>query len=87
MVLSQNAIPFLLHLSTNSGWHTPTRVAKAIGAQTKWVSTTVARLKKAGLLEIEATGKRAGRTTHQVRLTPRGEEIVTLLQPLVAILE
>lgn len=71
----------------NPGWHTPTRVAKAIGAQTKWVPTTVAPLKKAGLIEIEATGKRAGRTTHQVRLTARGEKVAALLQPVLTMLD
>lgn len=86
-VLSQNAIPFLLHLADNPGWHAPSRVAKAIGAQTKWVPTTVSRLRKAGLLEIEATGRRAGRTTHQIRLTTRGERVAGLLRPVVAILD
>lgn len=86
-VLSRNAIPFMLELGRSDEWQSPTKVARAIGAQTKWAGMTVARLRKAGLIDVRTSGRRAGRTTREICLTMRGRQVSALLEELVGRLE
>lgn len=87
VILRQNAIPFLLALRDEATWCTPSHVARKMGAQTRWMQTTVSRLQAAGLIDVRDTGRRGDRATREVNLTKRGARLCKALDSVVEELE
>lgn len=86
-ILRQNAIPFLLYLSSNPGWHPPTKIAKAIRGAPRHAVGTAERLHEAGLVDIEPAGTRGDKGTFRIRSTDKGREVAELMQPVVGVFE
>ena len=86
-VLRQNAIPFLLHLQKLNEWAAPTKVARAIGGDPKYAVELAERLAAARLVDLKPGPKVAGEPTFRVMITPRGRELLALLEPVIAFFE
>jgi predicted ArsR family transcriptional regulator len=86
-ILRQTRLSILLYLESKGDWVVPKMLAEELGIGTNRLRQTLVRLRREGLIELEDTGKRAGKTTRRLRLTAKGTAVARHLLPAVLLLE